>query len=188
MELGQFANHPLRHAFEEAAAADRAYRQMVKIAMGPFQEYEKAWKEFLHRIERVWSKTQAAVCAMPGWKKIESEVAALRKSDPLLRYLVQARNVEEHSIQELASEWDPQLKGQPIGNKMHLSWQPWDRPLLPVVNRGVRYDPPRIHLGQPIGPLLKQGKAEPRVIAELAMQFYVAFLNRVSTEVVGEYR
>lgn len=182
------ANHPLRHAAEEFSAADVAYRKMVAIGVCDFVEYEKAWRSFLHRIERVWTKTQAAVHRMSGWKKIESEISHLRKSDPLLNYLQQARNVEEHSIQELATDWDAKLTAVQIGAEVPLSWQPWDRPLLPVTNRGVKFDPPRIHLGNSIEPLLGKGKAEPRVVAELALRFYVDFLNRVSTEVVGDKR
>lgn len=182
------AEHPLRHAIEEFSSADVAYRKMVEIGVGDFVEYEKAWRSFLHRIERVWTKTQAAAHRMPGWQKIESEVSRLRKTDPLLNYLQQARNVEEHSIQELATDWDAKLTAVQFGTEVQLSWQPWDRPLLPVTNRGVKFDPPRIHLGKSIEPLLGKGKAETRVVAELALRFYVGFLDRVSTEVVGDLR
>ena len=182
------AKHPLRHAIEEFSSADVAYRKMVEIGVGDFLEYEKAWRSFLHRIERVWTKTQAAVHRLPRWQKIESEISHIRKTDPLLNYLQQARNVEEHSIQELATDWDAKLTAVQVGTEVQLSWQPWDRPLLPVTNRGVKFDPPRIHLGQSIEPLLGKGKAETRIVAELAMRFYVDFLNRVSTEVVGDIR
>lgn len=53
-------NHPLRHAAEEFDFANAAYHKMIKIAVGDFAEYEKAWREFLHRIERVWLKIKAA--------------------------------------------------------------------------------------------------------------------------------
>lgn len=161
---------------------------MVEISVGDFSEYEKAWREFLRRIERVWVKTQAAVHSMPNWQKIESEVSRLRKKDPLLCYLQQARNVDEHSISDLTKDWDPKLKIKQKGDKVELSWQVWDRPLLPVKNRGVVYDPPKTHLGQSIEHLKCKGKAEPRVVAELALRFYCDFLNRVSAEVVGSKR
>ena len=182
------AKHPLRHAIEEFSCANVAYRKMVEIGVGDFVEYEKAWRIFLHRIERVWTKTQAAMHGKSGWQKIESEFSRLRKTDQLLNYLQQARNVEEHSIQELATDWDARLTAVQVGNEVKLSWQPWDRPLLPVTNRGVKFDPPRLHLGASIEPLLGKGKAEARVVAELALGFYVEFLNKVSTEVVGDLR
>lgn len=180
-------SHPLHPAWMEFQAADVAYRRMVACGVGNFEEYELAWRELLGRIERVWAKTEAAVMAMPGWQKVKSDVTRLRRSDPLLIYLFQARNVDEHSIAPLAKEHDMNLQGKLTENgRVQLSWDPWDRPLLPVANRGVVYQPPRMHLGASIAPLLGKGKAEPRVVAELGMQFYINFLNRVSTEVVGQ--
>lgn len=181
-------NHPLKSAAEEFELANRAYRRMVEIGIGDFSAYEKAWRDFLHRIERVWVKTQAAVHGMLNWKKIESEILHLRNTDPLLVYLRQARNVDEHTIAELAKDWDAKLTAVQKGSNIELSWQPWDRPLLPVRNRGVTYDPPKTHLGKSIEHLKGKGKAEPRVVAELALSFYIDFLNRVSTEVVGAKR
>ncbi len=188
MMLDALTNHPLRFAAEEFALADRAYRRMVEIGVGDFVEYEKAWRDFLHRIERVWVKTQAAVHGMPGWQKIESEVSSLRKTDPLLSYLQQARNVDEHSISDLARDWDPKLTATQKANKVELGWQPWDRPLLAVKNRDVTFDPPKTHMGKSIEHLKGKGKAEPRVVAELALRSYCDFLNRVSVEVVGGKR
>ena len=180
--------HPLRHAFEELVLADNAYRRMAKIGPGDFSDYERAWREFLRHIERFWTKTRVAVKHSTGWGNIESEISHLRKTDPVLLYLRHARNADEHSIQELASDWDAKLKVDRVGAELHISWQPWDRPLLPVRNRGVTYNPPRSHLGKSIEHLLGNRKAEPRVIAELALAFYVGVFNRVSSEVVGAKR
>lgn len=176
--------HPLRQAFDELSFADKSYRRMVEICHGDFSDYERAWRVFLSHIERFWTKTQAAVHHLPGWTKIESEVTNLRKTDELLRYLQHARNADEHSIQELAAEWDAKMVAVQDGQRIRASWQPWDRPLLPVKNRGVTYVPPRIHLGQPLDSLLGTGKPESIVVAELAMKFYVSLFNRVCDEVV----
>ncbi|MDD3234374.1 MAG: hypothetical protein PHS12_06250 [Candidatus Omnitrophica bacterium] len=180
-----FENHPLKYAVEEFSLANSAYLRMVKIGVGNFAEYERAWREFLHRIERVWIKTQAAVYHMPNWKKIESGFIELRREDPLLQYLHQARNVEEHSIADVAKDWDPHLQVRQGKGIVELTWEVWDRSLLPVKNRGVVYNPPMSHLGQNIEHLKRKGKAELRVIAEFALRFYCDFLNKVSSEVVG---
>jgi hypothetical protein len=63
---------------------------------------------------------------MPSWSRVESEISHLRKKDPLLLYLQQARNVDEHSIQEIATDWDAKLTAVQIGQEVQLSWQPWD--------------------------------------------------------------
>jgi len=181
-------NHPLRHAAEEFDLAVIAYHKMAKIAVGDFNEYEKAWREFLHRVERVWLKIQAAVHDMPGWQKIESEVTKLRNEDPLLSYVHQARDVDQHTVLDVVKDWDPQFKATQKGNKVELNWTAWDRPLLPVKKRDVVYNPPDSHLGKSIEHLKHKGNAEPRVVAELALEFYCGLLNRVSGEVVGSKR
>lgn len=116
-------NHPLRFAYNELFIAEQAYQQMIIIGVNNFSEYEKAWRQFLDRIERVWVKTKAAVNDMPNWQKIESEVSASRKKDPLLSYIHQARNVDEHSILELTQAWDPKIKAKQKGAKLEISWQ-----------------------------------------------------------------
>ena len=179
--------HPLRHAFEELSLADKAYRKMVEICFGEFTEYERCWRDFLGRIERFWMKTEAATQHLPGWQALKSDVEQHRKNDPVLLYLKHARNADEHSVQDLAHEWDAKLVAFQIENRIHASWQPWDRPLLPVNNRGVVYQPPRMHLGQTIEPLLGQGKPEPIVVAELAMVFYLSVFNR-ACDIVGDTR
>jgi hypothetical protein len=179
-------NYPLRFAYDELFFAEQAYQQMIKIRVSNFPEYEKAWRQFLHHIERVWVKSKAAVKDMPNWQKIEAEVSTLRKKDPLLSYIHQARNVDEHSISELTRDWDPKIKSKQKGAELEISWEPYDYKLLPVKNRGVIYDTPKTHLGQSIVHLKGKGKLEPRIIAELALRFYVDFFNRVSRDVVGE--
>lgn len=103
MVIPYHKKHPLRHALKEYEAAGKALQMMTGINQ-EFSEYESAWCEVLHRLERVWTKMQAAVYGRRGWQGIESEINHLRKTDPLLLYLVHARNADEHSIQDLAKE------------------------------------------------------------------------------------
>lgn len=100
-----------------------------------------------------------------------------RKIDPLLRYLHQARHVDEHGLGPVTEREGPKTvlveDGKPIaaienmvGNKgtfRSLGEQPIDpkkvnelriywetAKLIPVFNRGVRYDPPTEHKGSKI--------------------------------------
>ena len=177
--------HPLHHATKELVAAVDAYMKLRSLHLGEFSEFEAAWSDFLHRVERVWSKTQGAVHSTPGWKKVETETTALRRSDPLLRYLIHARNAEEHSIQDVAKEWGEINVTNVTATSFTLSWPVYDRPLLAVANRGVIYTPPREHLGASIAHLLGQGVAEPIVVADLALHFYHSLINRVLLEVLA---
>jgi hypothetical protein len=178
-------DHPLHHASKELIAAIDFYERMHRNHLAEFAAFESDWREFLQKIERVWNKIQAAVCQYPGWRKIESEINRLRSEDPLLSYLRHARNADEHSIQNVASDWDGRLRASQIGaTSVRVEWDPWDRPLLPVKNRGVLYQPPREHLGMDFTDRLKKGTAEPIVVADLALHFYKNLLDRVNRELL----
>jgi len=178
-------DHPLHHASKELIAAVDFYERMLEHHLADFAVFESDWREFLQKIERVWNKTQAAVCKLPGWQRIESAVTTLRSEDPLLSYLHQARNADEHSLQNVASDWDAKLRTSQVDtNSVRVEWDPWDRPLLPVKNRGVMYPPPRVHLGVNFANRLKKGTAEPIVVADMALHFYKNLLDRVINEVL----
>lgn len=128
-----------------------------------------------------YAKTKAASADKRGWPAINSEISHLRKTDPVLVYIQQARHADEHSIQDVATDWDAQLvvEKQDDGS-MRASWKKWDRPLLPVTNRGVTYNPPRIHLGKDLSSRLGKGNEESVIVASIALQFYGYFVNHVS--------
>ena len=174
---------PLVEAAKELKSADIAYRKMVKVGVGRFSEYESAWRDFLQCIDRAWNKTQAEAKGKPKWQKLESEYVQLRKKDPLLRYIAEARNVTEHTIDPTIKDWNANLRATTVGNKIKIEWDEWDRPLLPVTNRGTVFNPPKKHLGKPMKHYRRQGVSESRTVAELAMRFYVDMINRVLEEV-----
>ena len=176
------SHHPLHHAVFEFWLADGAYQKMKDISL-PIAEHELSWREALHRIERIYTKTKAAASSEPGWAKINSWVSHLRHKDPLLRYVRQARDAEEHSVQTVARDWEPieSIKGNGKGSIV-LTVRPWDRSLPPIENRGVTYDPPRTHLGNDFSHLLGKGQEESVVVAGLALGFYCDFINRVSAD------
>ena len=117
-----------------------------------------------------------------NWPRFKSKYFRPRKKDPLLLYLVQARNVSEHSISPAIKEWDADLKATSIPGGIKLNWDQWDRPLRTIQNRGVTYNPPKKHLDIPISQYKSErpGTAEPTLVAELAMLFYVKALNEIN--------
>jgi hypothetical protein len=176
-------NPPLIEAIKELKSADRAYERMIQVGVGSFFEYEAAWRDFLHAIDRVWNKTAARCKNEAKWPRLKSKYEGLRKSDPLLKYIVQARNVSEHTISPVVKDWDAELKATQITNGIRLNWKPWDRPLLPVTNRGTTFLPPKKHLGKPMSHYMRPGQEEPKIVAECAMYFYLEMLNEVGREV-----
>ena len=181
--------HPLHDASKELIAAVDFYKKMLEHHLGDFAAFDSAWREFLQKLERVWNKAQAGVHDQPGWSRLESEFNRLRSDDPLLRYLRHARNADEHSLQQVSTDWNASLRVSDAGpGSVKVEWEPWDRPLLPVVNRGVAYQPPKEHLGQSIEPKLKQGTAAPIVVADLALHFYRNLLDRIIIEILEQRR
>ncbi|HDS0925787.1 hypothetical protein [Pseudomonas sp. CJQ_13] len=177
-------------AFVELVGATNAYKKMVEVGVGSFHQYDMAWREFLQAIDRAWNKVLVRCHGEKKWQKLKSKYEKLRKEDPLLKYVAQARNVTEHSISDVIMDWDANLKAQPVLGGIHLSWSPWDRPLLPVTNRGATFLPPKKHLSKSMDYYRQKrpGVEEPRVVAELAMQFYVKMMQEITNEVFPEIK
>lgn len=168
----------------ELKGASEAYKKMAAVGVGSFHQYDIAWREFLQSVDRAWNKVLASCKNEKNWPKLKSKYEKIRKDDPLLKYMYQARNVSEHTISEVINDWNPNLQAKPGIGSIQLSWAPWDRPLLPVTNRGITYNPPKKHLSKPIKHYRDErpGVEEPRVVAELAMIFYIKMVTDISNE------
>ena len=121
---------------------------------------EEAWKEFLGRLERVWNKGVSHFGKSPKWNGWKGQFEGLRKTDPLLSYLVNARGADEHTVNEIVGREAPGIginpaKGNSLyiermeinnGNifiqspqKIRVDFLPARTTLLPVTNRGRVY-------------------------------------------------
>ena len=155
-------------------------------------EFEEQWKSFLHRLERVWNKTSHHYGKSPKWNGWKGKYEQLRKNDPLLAYLVNARGADEHTVNEILSREPGGIGINPAeGNsfyiehmtinkgqisikspqKIRIDFIPAKTRLLPVVNRGRTYAVPVSHRGKVIDP------TKVVEIAETAVKFYEEFLN-----------
>jgi len=154
-------------------------------------EFEEGWKEFLRRIGRTWNKIQSHYGKSPKWTGWQSRYESLRKKDQLLSYLVNARGAEEHTVDAVVSTTPGGITINPAeGNFMHIESLSFDNgvlnvkspqklkvgflsaktELLPVVNRGRRYEVPKEHLGQAINP------QDVSSVANAAFAFYESAL------------
>lgn len=158
-------------------------------------DLKSSWESYLFRLERAWERTERAVQAKSG-REAQSWLTAnakLRRTDPLLQYLKQARNAETHA---LSSSIDSNriisisdrfgrpfnlnnikisVEGQTLvidldSYDIGIDWrgevEPQDPKLQTIVNRGKRYAPPHRHLGNTI---IDQ---HPVAIATLGLNFY----------------
>ena len=157
------------------------------------EEFEESWKEFLSRLERVWNKGVSHFCKSPRWNGWKGQFERLRKTDPLLSYLVNARGAEEHTVNEIVGKEPGGIGINPAernslyiehmeinnGNifikspqKIKIDFMPARTTLLPITNRGRTYPVPSTHLGNAVDPM------NVIAIAEAGAQFYEKFLSQ----------
>jgi hypothetical protein len=182
MQRSDKPHEELRHA----EAAIEAMRSAASAA-----SFEAAWKEFLHRAERVWSKTTAHFGKSPKWSAWHGKFEALRKADQLLSYLVNARGAEEHTVAEITGrepggiginaaegnslyikrmEMRDGVLSIDSPQRLRIDFIPDQMTLAAVTNRGRTYAVPGEHLGKAIDARNVLG------IAVMAISFYRAAL------------
>jgi hypothetical protein len=140
------------------------------------EEFEAAWLDLLTNLNTVWSVLQTSVLRDPRTRQWFGGKKAIRRKDELLAYFHQARNSDEHGIEQILAR-DPQsiTIGTPGAGPMHLEEliidgsharikfhpssvdksvhiTPEQIRLLPVTDDryGTVFKLPEIHLGQPI--------------------------------------
>ena len=159
-------------------------------------EFEENWKIFLRHIERVWNKAANHYGKSPKWSGWKGKYEQLRKKDPLLSYLVNARGTEEHTVNEIVSGEPGGIGINPAegnslyiehmtlnkGNiyikspqKIRVDFIPGKIKLRPLLNRGRKYPVRESHLGN---------KIDPNNVIEVAEQgasYYKNFLNNAES-------
>lgn len=170
----------------------RAYKSFVAAQRADtFKEFEDAWDDFLIHSDTVFEQIKATCAKDQKLLTWHGERQAVRRKDPLLKYLWEARNANEHSVQTVSSFRDaeyailPPRDGSPftlngvIGGPntnftltSHGAEPPrvWiNQPtviVLPVRARdGQIYNPPTTHLGE------RLAEGSPLEIAYKALKF-----------------
>lgn len=156
-------------------------------------ELEEYWRQYLRHLDRVWNKAEAHFSKSPRWNGWQGQYLKQRSKDPLICYLVQARNVEEHAIEEITEKQassfsvNPAVRGQEVTMSfrtdangevinfrsdapVQIQFSPSRVVLLPVVNRGRTYQPPTSHMGALVDP------NDLTALATKGAQFYEEFL------------
>lgn len=185
---------PLRQPRAELAVALRAIEEMKNARN--MDEFESQWRIFLNAIEKVWQKVEG--CCQPmrsAFQPWQGRYHVFRKKDMLLRYIKQARDADNHSIQEItavqagsrslrfANPRGGYIKHMEIkgGEVVNYEGDPMifeDRPPHPIAvrvkNHGEWFNPPSTHLGQPVA------NHHPVLLAELAYKFYASYVESVA--------
>lgn len=156
-----------REAFEEARIAFES----MKLSRTT-HEMARQWKSFVERHNVAMSRLIKATEAGKSKAWCDLKLKNARKTDDLLSYLHQARNAEEHGIEEITEQIPGMIiiggPGESMsdvritidGGGVRGSYRS-ERPvtiadipghvrLIPVANRGVTYQPPTLHSGNAI--------------------------------------
>ena len=137
-------------------------------------EFENHWMRFLSELRRVWNKTDATFEQTIGWRSWKNCYDKVVSGDELLRYLWEARNTDEHTVQDIAKKKDgflglragstgsAHIRELKIENGMlkidgdgsvEVTFRPANVHLLPVKTRkGTTVDVPHTYKGEPINP------------------------------------
>lgn len=187
------ANDPLKQPRLELAAAAKALADMRRAKS--MDEFEMGWRTCLNHLEKAWQKTERCCLHVRSqFEPWQGRFHKLRRKDMLLRYLKQARDADNHSVQDV-TKLQPGSRGYKFlnprggyikrmeirnGEVVHYEGDPMvveetlPHPIaLPVKNNGEWFNPPTAHLGQAI-PI-----PHPVLLAELGIKFYSDYVGEV---------
>lgn len=183
----------LKHPRAELRAAASALDGMRYSKT--LEEFEAKWKELLVCLEKVWNKVERSCQPMRNhFEPWQGKFHRLRKKDMLLRYLKQARDADNHSIQDFTkiepgsrsirfvNPYGGHIKHMEISGGEIVAYE--GDPIVvedtaphPVAvaikNNGEWFNPPTSHLGQSVT------TQHPVALAELGLKFYEEYVNEV---------
>jgi ethanolamine utilization microcompartment shell protein EutS len=96
----------LKHSKTEIIKAEKSFDLMKNCES--IQEIENNWRDFLNHLEKIWNKSERECQSFKNkFQPWQGEFVRLRKKDPLLRYLKNARDADVHSIFEIVQKSNP---------------------------------------------------------------------------------
>src|SRR5258707_10253620 len=167
-------------AREEAAKASEKIVEIRTVAT--LSEIADLWSGFLIHVQRSYTRLRIACRSGPskGWC---DQVWQTRNNDDLLKYVLHARNADEHGLAPVTTNKEGSIGLRPkkgnsleidhlqigggrivMGPKLAANTEiivvPSEVLLAPVWDRSVRYDLPTKHLGKDIGSINMLSVAE----------------------------
>jgi hypothetical protein len=147
--------------------AENAVRELQRLDFD-FDRQEDAWWTFLLAADQVYQKLLSGSRNDPRARQWFGGKERERSDDPLLKYVHQARNADQHGLSPSTKRTKMTLVAvhgcevicdgggnvlelkATVGVPMEARAVPPEIKLIPVRNRGVEFDPPGEHLGQPL--------------------------------------
>lgn len=183
----------LKHSRFEIEVAEQAIMRMKQSKS--IEEYESEWRTFLFALEKIWIKTERSCQGFRSKFELwQSQYKKERKKDMLLKYLKQARDADNHSIQEMKPENQSMrflrkgtnyiksmvMRGGKLlhyeGDPIKISIKKPHPVAVRIKNSGKWYNPPTSHNGKRIE------TPHPTLLAELGLSWYKSFVVETEKE------
>ena len=173
-----------------------------------FPDFQRAWQDFLIRIERAWEYTERAGKGERRFQQWVSPYVHQKKRDPLLAFIYHARHAETHAVAPTVDHPFKLMIRDRFGHPFRIDSiktsleegvltidvdtaaedslldyvavpVPSSPKLVRFYNRGKWYEPPKTHLGKPLVSL------HPVDVAKHGLAFYSAFVNEAKFRFCG---
>ncbi|GAA0494670.1 hypothetical protein [Tatumella punctata] len=184
-------------ARKEIRNAKRKLEEMKKS--NNYDDFEQAWRDFTGYIGLSHKMMMRAVGERTEkFRNAFSEKNKLKSSDELLVYIDQSRNSKEHLIQDLTKKVPASISysSQPGVRRFHIdkmviknnmvteykgdplvmTFNHETAAFLPIINRGNRYNVPKLHLGNDIS------RIDIPKAAELVISFYESWIDETESK------
>ncbi|MBI6118332.1 hypothetical protein [Salegentibacter maritimus] len=178
----------LSHSEKELKKAKDSLEKMKEIKLKDdknlLTEFESNWVDFLINLEKIWKKSELECQEIPQFQPWQGKYKRERKKDPLLRYLKNARDADQHSIQPITEEKGYEAKIiSPLEGAIYTEGDiieikaEFKEPRIETNkfnNRGVVYQPPEKHLDHYL-----TNPKDPIELAELGIKYYEEYLSQI---------
>lgn len=159
------------------------------------EEYEEHWRGFLGHLNKIWVKLERE--CQPIRNKFEpwqGKYKKHRKDDELLRYLKEARDADEHTVEDIVQKEYGSMGIKPAhqnnihhvermiidnGRLVHYEGDPIKIEFIPArvtacsfTSSGIKYDIPNKHMDKEIN-----DPKNPLILAGLGLEFYKKLVN-----------
>ncbi len=179
---------------------DKARELIEQMSLASnLEEYEEYWKEFLHKLDRGFNKLTDLYKNDKRAKRVIDSINTARNSDPLIAYLMQARNSDEHSIRQITDrvggytkitgglgggkiisgliEGGKEPNSLVIDGNIEIEFKIDCLNIISVINYGRQFDPPLMCEGKTISTKI------PHMIAAIGLDFYVNKISQIEESI-----
>jgi hypothetical protein len=192
----------------EQIAVDKARRRLEKATgcvkrmedSRSFSEFESAWTDFLIALNSIHAALELGAKTNPQSRQWYGGKKTMRRKDPLLSYLHQARNADEHGIEPIAAHKPGGVKigagaqlsviAKTVVNrgKASIKFHPIEGPGLVIIPPSAELIPVRNQFGNVFAPPTQHLRSilpdvSPLAIARIGFKYHEALVQAASRRI-----